>query len=148
MDIKKLVKEPIFFDRNRVYRIYLGGKQYTKIFEHDGYDDGTDNFFPEEWIASKVKAINPRYFGKRDGVSVVKGTEIFFDDLLRDHPEELLGGRKYDCLVKFLDSAIRLPFQVHPFRASISIPNTEKRKRGSSWKRAKTPNSISGLKTR
>ncbi len=114
MDIKKLVKEPIFFDRNRVYRIYLGGKQYTKIFEHDGYDDGTDNFFPEEWIASKVKAINPRYFGKRDGVSVVKGTEIFFDDLLRDHPEELLGGRKYDCLVKFLDSAIRLPFQVHP----------------------------------
>ena len=45
---------------------------------------------------------------------MVKGTEIFFDDLLRDHPEELLGGRKYDCLVKFLDSAIRLPFQVHP----------------------------------
>ena len=115
MDVKKLVKEPIFFDRNRVYRIYLGGKQYTKIFgENNGYDDGTDNFFPEEWIASKVKAINPRYFGKRDGVSVVKGTEIFFDDLLKEYPEELLGGRKYDCLVKFLDSAIRLPFQVHP----------------------------------
>ena len=113
-DVEKIVREPIFFERNRVYRIYLGGKQYTKIFEKDGYDDGTDNFFPEEWIASKVKAINPRYFGKRDGVSVVKGTEIFFDDLLNEHKAELLGSRKYDCLVKFLDSAIRLPFQVHP----------------------------------
>ena len=92
-DIKEIVREPIFFERNRVYRIYLGGKQYTKIFDNkDGYDDGTDNFFPEEWIASKVKAINPRYFGERDGVSVVKGTEIFFDDLLNEHKAELLGG--------------------------------------------------------
>lgn len=113
MDISKLIRQPIFFERNRVYRIYLGGKPYRKIF-NDGYDDGTDNMFPEEWVASKVKAINPKYFGKRDGVSVVKGTDIFFDDLLQEHGEELLGGRKYDCLVKFLDSAVRLPFQVHP----------------------------------
>lgn len=113
MDIETIVTQPLFFERNRVYRIYLGGKPYREIF-NDGYDDGTDNMFPEEWVASKVKAINPKYFGARDGVSVVKGTDIFFDDLLRDYPEELLGGRKYDCLVKFLDSAIRLPFQVHP----------------------------------
>lgn len=113
-NVKKIISEPIFFERNRVYRIYLGGKQYTKLFENDGYDDGTDNYFPEEWIASKVKAINPRYFGKRDGVSVVKDTDIFFDDLLNEYKAELLGDRKYDCLVKFLDSAIRLPFQVHP----------------------------------
>lgn len=114
-DVKKIVSEPIFFERNRVYRIYLGGKQYSKIFNNsDHYDDGTDNFFPEEWIASKVKAINPKYFGERDGVSVVKGTKLFLDDLLKDYPNEMLGNRKYDCLVKFLDSAIRLPFQVHP----------------------------------
>ena len=113
MDIETIVTQPLFFERNRVYRIYLGGKPYREIF-NDGYDDGTDNMFPEEWVASKVKAINPKYFGARDGVSVVKGTDIFFDVLLRDYPEELLGGRKYDCLVKFLDSAIRLPFQVHP----------------------------------
>lgn len=113
MDIEKLVTRPVFFERNRVYRIYLGGKPYQEIFR-DGYDDGADNMFPEEWVASKVKAINPKYFGKRDGVSAVKGTDIFFDDLLRDYSEELLGSRKYDCLVKFLDSAIRLPFQVHP----------------------------------
>lgn len=112
-DVKELVREPIFFERNRVYRIYKGGKPYKELF-NDGYDDGTDNMFPEEWVASKVKAINPKYFGKRDGVAVVKGTDIFFDDLLSEHKEELLGNRKYDCLVKFLDSAVRLPFQVHP----------------------------------
>ncbi len=112
-DVKQLVHEPIFFERNRVYRIYRGGKPYKDIF-NDGYDDGTDNYFPEEWVASKVKAINPKYFGKRDGVAVVKGTEIFFDDLLIEHKNELTGTRKYDCLVKFLDSAVRLPFQVHP----------------------------------
>ena len=112
-DLKQIVREPIFFERNRVYRIYKGGKPYKDIFR-DGFDDGTDNMFPEEWVASKVKAINPRYFGKRDGVSVIKGTDIFFDDLLAEYKTELLGGRKYDCLVKFLDSAVRLPFQVHP----------------------------------
>ena len=112
-DINKLVKEPIFFERNRVYRIYKGGMPYKELFS-DGYDDGTDNMFPEEWIASKVKAINPKYFGERDGVSKIKGTNIFFDDLLNDYKEDLLGNRKYDCLVKFLDSAVRLPFQVHP----------------------------------
>ena len=86
---------------------------YKELF-NDGVDDGTDNMFPEEWIASKVKAINPKYFGERDGVSKIKGTDIFFDDLLNDYKAELLGDRKYDCLVKFLDSAVRLPFQVHP----------------------------------
>ena len=112
-DIKKLVKEPIFLERNRVYRIYKGGMPYKELF-NDGFDAGTDNMFPEEWIASKVKAINPKYFGERDGVSKIKDTDIFFDDLLNDYKEELLGNRKYDCLVKFLDSAVRLPFQVHP----------------------------------
>ena len=112
-DLKQLVKEPIFFERNRVYRIYKGGMPYKELF-NDGFDDGTDNMFPEEWIASKVKAINPKYFGERDGVSKIKDTDIFFDDLLRDYNKELLGNRKYDCLVKFLDSAVRLPFQVHP----------------------------------
>ncbi len=114
-DIKKIVSQPIFFERNRVYRIYKGGMPYKELFNDEkGYDDGTDNMFPEEWVASKVKAINPKYFGERDGVAVIKYTNIFFDDLLRDYKEELLGKRKYDCLVKFLDSAVRLPFQVHP----------------------------------
>lgn len=101
--------EPIFFERNRVFRIYLGGKGYHKLLN----DPNKNNFFPEEWICSKVKAINPKYFGVRDGVSVVKGTNIFLDDLLKNEPR-IEGNKKYDCLVKYLDSAIRLPMQVHP----------------------------------
>lgn len=109
MKIEKIISEPIFFEENRVYRVYLGGKGIGALCGKSEEDE----FFPEEWIASKVKAINPKYFGERDGVSKVAGTDIFFDDLIREYPQSL-GGRKYDCLVKFLDSAIRLPMQVHP----------------------------------
>ena len=101
---KALLKKPIFFENNRVYRVYLGGKGFSGFLPN-----AEDGIFPEEWVASKVRAINPKYFGPRDGVSVIKGTDIFFDDLLAEYPDELLGGKKYDCLVKFLDSAIRLP---------------------------------------
>jgi len=110
MDKKKLASEPLFFELNRVFRIYLGGLQYAELRG----EKAEDTLFPEEWIASKVKAINPKYFGERDGVSVIKGTDIFFDDFLQEEKELLLGNRKYDCLVKYLDSAIRLPVQVHP----------------------------------
>ena len=110
IDTNQIATKPIFFERNRVFRVYLGGKQYSKLLG----DKDEDNMFPEEWIASKVRAINPKYFGKRDGVSVVKGTDIFFDDLLEQKKDLILGNRKYDCLVKYLDSAIRLPVQVHP----------------------------------
>lgn len=110
-NMSDFVNKPLFFERNRVFRVYLGGLPYAEIF---GTDKPEDNMFPEEWVASKVKAINPKYFGPRDGVSVIKGTDVFFDDLLAAYPDELLGNRKYDCLVKFLDSAIRLPVQVHP----------------------------------
>lgn len=106
---RDLCFKPIFFEPNRVYRVYLGGKGFEGFLPN-----ATDGIFPEEWVASKVKAINPVYFGSRDGVSVIKGTNVFLDDLLAAYPKETLGGRKYDCLVKFLDSAIRLPVQVHP----------------------------------
>ncbi|MDR3217118.1 MAG: class I mannose-6-phosphate isomerase [Clostridiaceae bacterium] len=109
--LKEIARQPIFFERNRVYRVYLGGASFAGFFGTEETDDG---FFPEEWVASKVKAINPRYFGERDGVSKIVGTDIFFDDFLKLYSDELLGGKKYDCLVKILDSAIRLPVQVHP----------------------------------
>ena len=114
MDIVKLLSQPIFFEPNRVYRVYKGGKG---IAEFCGLPPEEDAFFPEEWIASSVKAINPRYFGERDGVAVIAGTDIFFDDALREYPALLTGRRRYDCLIKYLDSAIRLPMQVHPTRA-------------------------------
>ena len=108
--VDKLVREPVFFERNRVFRNYIGGEGLRTLMN----DPAGDNSFPEEWLASKVKAINPVYFGERDGVSVAEGTDIFLDDLIAARPEEMLGGIEYDCLVKYLDSAIRLPVQVHP----------------------------------
>lgn len=108
--LDEIVCEPVFFERNRVFRNYIGGAGFRPLMN----DETGDNSFPEEWIASKVKAINPVYFGERDGVSVVEGTNIFLDDLLAEKPDEMLGRIKYDCLVKYLDSAIRLPVQVHP----------------------------------
>lgn len=111
IDIEKIIHEPVFFNRNRVFRVYRGGMPYAEFF---GTNEDGDNMFPEEWVASRVRAINPKYFGKRDGVSTVRDTDLFFDDLLEKYGDALLGERKYDCLVKFLDSAIRLPVQVHP----------------------------------
>ncbi len=108
--LDRIVNAPVFFERNRVFRNYIGGEGFRTLMG----DPAGDNSFPEEWIASKVKAINPVYFGERDGVSVVEGTDIYLDDLLALRPAEMLGGGEYDCLVKYLDSAIRLPVQVHP----------------------------------
>ena len=85
-DLEKICSQPVFFERNRVFRNYKGGGGFLPLMG----DATGDNDFPEEWLASKVKAINPVYFGERDGVSVVEGTGIFFDDLLSDHSERLL----------------------------------------------------------
>ncbi len=119
MEINKIIKQPIFFERNRVYRIYTGGKPYPEFF---GTNEEGDNFFPEEWVASNIKAINEKVFTDKDGISKVKGTDIYFDDLLTNYKNDLLGNRKYDCLVKILDSAVRLPAQVHPTK-EFSLKN-------------------------
>ena len=44
-DIKDIVTKPIFFERNRVYRIYHGGKPFKALFD-DGYDDNYTQLFP------------------------------------------------------------------------------------------------------
>ena len=106
--------EPIFFERNRVGRVYSGGKLFHDFFG----DKPEDGFLPEEWIASGVKAINKISAGEHEGISRVKGTDIYFDELLKKYPEEMLGkSGKMRILVKILDSAVRLPAQAHPDKA-------------------------------
>ena len=52
---QELWKQPVFFARNRVFRVYQGG-----LLFHDFLGDAEeDGYFPEEWIASDVHAINP-----------------------------------------------------------------------------------------
>jgi len=106
-------QKPVFFERNRVFRVYLGGELYRSFL---GDTDG-DGFYPEEWIASSVRAINPGHTDPLEGISLVEGTKQPFSQLLTEHKKEMLGDRKdLGVLVKFLDSAIRLPMQVHPTR--------------------------------
>ncbi len=113
-DIKQILQEPIFFEKNRVGRVYTGGALFADFFG----DDSTDGFEPEEWVASSVKAINKISKGEKEGVSQIRDTDLYFDDLLRDHANDLLGDRKeFGVLTKVLDSAIRLPAQAHPDKA-------------------------------
>ena len=112
--LNKIIGQPIFFERNRVGRVYTGGKLFGDFFD----DDGTDGYLPEEWIASAVRAINKGSTDPKEGVSKIRDTDIYFDDLLKSHRAELIGQRKsLDVLVKMLDSAERLPVQAHPDKA-------------------------------
>ena len=107
-------KYPVFFRRNRVFRVYLGGKL---LDEYIG-EEGSDGNYPEEWICSAVRAINPGHTDPMEGISLREEDGVPFDVLIREHKEAYLGQREdLGVLVKFLDSAIRLPMQVHPTRA-------------------------------
>lgn len=107
-------EQPIFFEKNRVFRVYTGGKLLGNLMG----DDCTDGFFPEEWIASSVKAINLESRDENEGISKIKGEDIYFDKALNEHKKEMLGEKdNLGILVKYLDSAIRLPVQAHPDKA-------------------------------
>lgn len=106
-----MITKPLFFEHNRVFRVYLGGKLFEKFMG----EPSEDCFFPEEWVASAVKALNKEKRGEHEGVSQIKDSELYLDELVRDYPTELLGSKgKMRILVKYLDSAIRLPAQAHP----------------------------------
>ena len=109
--MKESAKRPIFFERNRVFRVYKGGALFNNLFG----DVAKDGNYPEEWVASSVKALNRISKGPKEGISKVLNTDIYLDDLIKECKEEILG--PYDdmgILVKVLDSAVRLPVQVHP----------------------------------
>lgn len=113
--IQELLTSPLFFEKNRVGRVYTGGALFADFFG----DDSTDGYEPEEWVVSSVTALNKESKGEKEGVSRVRGTDLWWDDLLRNHAETLLGpGRtEFGILTKVLDSAIRLPVQAHPDKA-------------------------------
>ncbi|MCP1102070.1 mannose-6-phosphate isomerase [Aequitasia blattaphilus] len=108
---KELTKQPIFLERNRVGRVYKGG-----LLFHDFLgDEKEDSYLPEEWVASTVQANNPGSTIENEGLSIIKDTKITLKELIENYPDEMLGGKKnFNVLVKYLDSGIRLPIQVHP----------------------------------
>ena len=114
---------PLKTKPNRCWRCYLGGK-LIDVMREEG--NPTDGYFPEDWLASTVVAVNPDREGKPEfeGLSVAilaDGSERYLRDLIEENPEAYLGknhvekfGTNLGVLAKFLDSAEKLPVQCHP----------------------------------
>ena len=105
---------------NRVWRTYSGGLMLDKM---QGAANPADGAFPEDWIGSTVRAINPGRETQAEGLArvVFSGGEAVLADLVAADAEYFLGaahvrrfGTNPMVLVKYLDSAVRLPFQAHP----------------------------------
>ena len=105
---------------NRIWRTYLGGRQLDGI---EGRRHPSDGPFPEDWIGSTVRAMNPESIRNDEGLTRVSvdGSEVLLVDLIAADPSYFLGpqhvanfGTDPCLLVKYLDSSVRLPFQVHP----------------------------------
>ena len=116
-EISAIATHPVFFQRNRVFRVYRGGKLFHEFFG----DPAEDGNHPEEWIASAVRALNDKGGPETEGLSLVEGSDLDFASLLAAAPELMTGGAPFAVLVKALDSAIRLPAQTHPDKAFSRI---------------------------
>lgn len=125
--MNRYVRRPLKLLSNRVWRTYTGGAMLERWQKGASSDDG---HFPEEWIASTVKARNPGS-EREEGLSFVElegGTACLLKDLIESDTAGMLGAdhaRKYGAnpgvLVKLLDSAERLTIQVHPDRETAQL---------------------------
>ena len=103
----------------KVFRIYRGGYLLEKF---RGTKNPQDSDYPEDWILSTVKAIQP-YGISNESISKIKSIKGIdnLEELVKYFPEDILGnehikkfGNSLNLLVKLLDSSIRLPLQTHP----------------------------------
>lgn len=122
-DYTQLSTRPIPLQRNRVWRTYSGG---SLLGEWMNETPTVDNEFPEEWIASTVKASNVGREHIVEGYCEVKlddGDTVTLKDIIASDPASFLGdahveqyGSDLAVLVKAIDSSERLTIQVHPDR--------------------------------
>jgi mannose-6-phosphate isomerase len=105
---------------NRVWRTYSGGLMLDRM---EGRAKPADSPFPEDWIGSTTRAINPNREHITEGLArvVFSGGKAVLADLVAADTEYFLGaahaaklGKNPMVLVKYLDSQVRLPFQAHP----------------------------------
>ncbi|MCR2802690.1 type I phosphomannose isomerase catalytic subunit [Paenibacillus soyae] len=118
-------RRPLKLKSNRVWRTYTGGKL---IEGWQGKPDAIDTAFPEEWVASAVKAKNAGREHIAEGWSLVEPEEpgqapVTLKELVESDPAAFLGPnhvKRYKeqmaVLVKVLDAGERLTIQVHPSR--------------------------------
>lgn len=114
--------KPLKTLENRAWRSYLGGKMLDEFRGREG----TDGYFPEDWLASVVTAVNPEREGKpelegQSQVVMEDGTIAYLRDIINSDVYTYLGkehvekfGNNFGVLTKFLDAAEKLPVQVHP----------------------------------
>lgn len=113
---------------NRVWRTYQGGRVLDALA---GANEPRDSHFPEDWVASTTRAVNPSEATRHAALppdatpglsrALVGQQLVDFGALLASDPAYFLGaehvaryGASPHLLVKFLDPSIRLHFQVHP----------------------------------
>jgi mannose-6-phosphate isomerase len=112
----------ILLPPNRVWRTYQGGRTLDALAKKS---EPVDAHFPEDWIGSVTRAVNPGRADIVEGISQVlvdsDPQPHDFAELLASDPVYFLGARhvaKFGpspmLLVKFLDPSIRLHFQAHP----------------------------------
>lgn len=112
----------ILLPPNRVWRTYPGGATLDRLA---GAAEPRDSSMAEDWIGSVTSSTIPGREHLREGVSqvIVGGERRDLRELIDADPAYFLGAEhvaRYGAapmlLVKFLDSAVRLHFQVHPSR--------------------------------
>ncbi|HEY9249520.1 MAG TPA: phosphoheptose isomerase, partial [Rariglobus sp.] len=108
---------------NRVRRSYPGGRLLDELAGTAAPRDGEQ---PEDWLASLTRANNPGVEVPDEGLCLLslEGQPVRLRDLVLADPVYFLGaahlasfGPDPKLLVKLLDPAIRLHFQVHPSTA-------------------------------
>jgi mannose-6-phosphate isomerase len=125
MNIVQLLSgRPLKLKSNRVWRTYTGGQM---IEAWQGNSDPKDSTFPEEWVASRVKAFNMGREHLQEGLSELDLEEGASFNTLKEivelDPIAFLGEghiavykEQLGVLVKVLDASERLTIQVHPSR--------------------------------
>ena len=98
--------QPVFFERNRVSRVYRGGLLFHDFFG----DPAEDSSSPEEWVASTVRALSKEPKSELEGISIVKGTGTPFSALMEKHREALVGERGgFEVLLAVVQKCAFLP---------------------------------------
>jgi mannose-6-phosphate isomerase len=115
---------PVLLPPNFVWRSYRGGRELQSFRETPC---GGDNNFPEDWLASTVRARNGAHSqGADEGLSKVMrdGNLVLLTEWLREEQTFWFGKKlssspdsgeqELGVLWKLLDSSVRLQFQAHP----------------------------------
>ena len=111
---------PVRLKSERAWRTYHGGRLLDELH---GISPALDTHFPEDWICSTVRAINPGREEVVEGPNRLADADMTLADYIAADPQSALGARHVAqfgvspaVLVKLIDAAERLGIQCHPDR--------------------------------